>query len=89
MFQRAWTSSINRAVPSINYNAEAWHIVKTLDPLMDSDDEDITDYNMHVDIGEHLHRCWATRVCSSFFLRGSARRLEVISRIRTRPATPL
>ena len=66
MFQRALTSSINRPVPLINHNAEAWHIVKTLDPLMDSDDEDITDYNMHVDIGEHLHRCCATRVCSSF-----------------------
>ena len=42
---------------------------------------------MHVDIGEHLRSTWllATRGVHHF----SARRLEVITRIRTRPATPL
>lgn len=57
MFQRTLTSSINYAILLINHNAEAWHIVKTLDPLIDSDDEDITDYNVHVDIGERPYRC--------------------------------
>jgi len=31
--------------------AEAWHVVKTVDPLIDSDDEEM-DYNKRIDISE-------------------------------------
>ena len=32
--------------------AEAWHVVKTTDPLIDSDDDDMSDYNKRIDISE-------------------------------------
>ncbi|KAF9535830.1 hypothetical protein CPB83DRAFT_901498 [Crepidotus variabilis] len=32
---------------------QAWHMAKTLDPLIDSDDEEVTDYNTRVDFGRY------------------------------------
>jgi hypothetical protein len=71
--------------------AEAWHVVKTIDPLIDSDDEDMSDYNMRVDISEESSRHSVRRflTCCYFFSFIPARRLDVLSRIRKLSPTPL
>jgi len=33
---------------------QAWHVMKTVDPLVDSDDEDMSDYNKRIDISRRL-----------------------------------
>ncbi len=34
--------------------AEAWHTARTLDPLLDSDDDENADYNVRIDVSECL-----------------------------------
>jgi hypothetical protein len=45
--------------------AEAWHIARTLDPLLDSDDDENVDYNVRIDTSECLRasRYECTKVC--------------------------
>lgn len=33
---------------------EAWHMAKNLDPLIDSDDDEVTDYNTRIEYGMYL-----------------------------------
>ena len=66
----------------INENpAEAWHVMRTVDPLVDSDDEDMSDYNKRIDICEaSIWQLDLTYIHIIFF--SQARRLDVLSRIR-------